>query len=205
MRFTIIQVLLLVTFPLLCTSAMLQELFSSLRSWTLPRNSLRVELPVEPQPLAEPLAAVDSLPEQHVDGPEAQPAQEECANCLGPIGKNPGITPCGHRFHQACLERWSVEKPSCPTCGSDLRVPNNAAGSGSRGEFRVVRTIAESRDRNHEIWGTSDSAVPDSDSDLDSDSDSWVLHETGAYQAWVRHQLEVVREYRMRQGQLVPL
>ncbi|CAK9099728.1 Transmembrane E3 ubiquitin-protein ligase FLY1 (Protein FLYING SAUCER 1) (RING-type E3 ubiquitin transferase FLY1) [Durusdinium trenchii] len=45
--------------------------------------------------------------------------QSECVICMLEIGPEDGViatTPCEHRFHEACLERWMDVKMECPTC-----------------------------------------------------------------------------------------
>jgi len=42
--------------------------------------------------------------------------QDPCGVCLEPIRKGMGIRrlPCLHVFHARCIERWLLEKPTCP-------------------------------------------------------------------------------------------
>merc|ERR1712032_343838 len=48
------------------------------------------------------------------------PAGTDCVICMGELGPEDGqprvITPCEHRFHSVCLERWMDIKMECPTC-----------------------------------------------------------------------------------------
>ncbi|CAJ1336250.1 unnamed protein product [Effrenium voratum] len=51
------------------------------------------------------------------------PAGAECVICMLEIGAEDGTsvtTPCEHRFHEACLERWMDVKMECPTCRRPL-------------------------------------------------------------------------------------
>lgn len=43
---------------------------------------------------------------------------DECAICLTQMKKGERVAalPCLHRYHQRCLEPWSSEHNSCPTC-----------------------------------------------------------------------------------------
>lgn len=52
---------------------------------------------------------------------------DDCVICMGEMGdsdaaaqQNPVITPCDHRFHKPCLERWMDIKMECPTCRAEL-------------------------------------------------------------------------------------
>ena len=48
------------------------------------------------------------------DGPELA---EQCAICLCPQHRNTSMKlPCGHLFHTACVQRWSLRSPTCPSC-----------------------------------------------------------------------------------------
>lgn len=42
----------------------------------------------------------------------------ECVICMLEISGEEGVctTPCEHRFHHGCLERWMDVKMECPTC-----------------------------------------------------------------------------------------
>ena len=44
-----------------------------------------------------------------------------CSVCLEPYEKGQRVksAPCLHRFHESCLDKWLVEKPSCPICKND--------------------------------------------------------------------------------------
>lgn len=53
---------------------------------------------------------------------------DDCVICMGELGGSdsadsrlhPVITPCDHRFHRPCLERWMDVKMECPTCRAEL-------------------------------------------------------------------------------------
>ena len=36
------------------------------------------------------------------------------------MGEPYNIAPCGHVFHEACLQRWMAVKLECPTCRAAL-------------------------------------------------------------------------------------
>lgn len=52
------------------------------------------------------------------------PENTECVICMGEMSADDAsqrvITPCDHRFHLACLERWLDVKMECPTCRAVL-------------------------------------------------------------------------------------
>lgn len=52
------------------------------------------------------------------------PPGTECVICMGEITPEDGhqrvTTPCEHRFHRICLERWMDIKMECPTCRTAL-------------------------------------------------------------------------------------
>lgn len=55
------------------------------------------------------------------------PRDDECVICMGELGAASAdaglrlvLTPCDHRFHKACLERWMDVKMECPTCRMSL-------------------------------------------------------------------------------------
>lgn len=52
-------------------------------------------------------------------------SQETCIICLGDRDGLIARLPCGHEFHEACLMRWLVVKPTCPMCRDLVVVPDN--------------------------------------------------------------------------------
>lgn len=55
---------------------------------------------------------------------QAPPLGSECVICMLEITSEDGVqivtTPCEHRFHESCLERWMDVKMECPTCRRQL-------------------------------------------------------------------------------------
>lgn len=48
-------------------------------------------------------------------------ALPECPICLSKIKAAPSVTPCGHTYHAACLDRWLRRgATTCPTCRADI-------------------------------------------------------------------------------------
>lgn len=47
---------------------------------------------------------------------------EGCAVCLEPLqpGELVRRLPCGHCFHQPCVDPWLLEQRSCPMCKMDI-------------------------------------------------------------------------------------
>ena len=58
-------------------------------------------------------------------------ALPECPICLSKIKERPSVrpnepsvTPCGHTYHAACLDRWLRRgATTCPTCRADILPP----------------------------------------------------------------------------------
>ena len=55
-------------------------------------------------------------------------ALPECPICLSKIKgvrpNGPSVTPCGHTYHAACLDRWLRRgATTCPTCRADILPP----------------------------------------------------------------------------------
>jgi len=48
----------------------------------------------------------------------------DCVICMAEIDEEEArrcvVTPCNHKFHQACLEQWMDVKMECPTCRTNL-------------------------------------------------------------------------------------
>jgi len=48
----------------------------------------------------------------------------DCVICMAELDEEEGqqiaATPCDHRFHRACLEKWMDVKMECPTCRAEL-------------------------------------------------------------------------------------
>ena len=41
----------------------------------------------------------------------------DCVVCLDTLHRRPVLyTPCGHRFHAACIRQWLKAKETCPMC-----------------------------------------------------------------------------------------
>ena len=55
---------------------------------------------------------------EEVEDPNRQQVEEECPICLETLPKEEGtITDCCEKnFHTACLNRWKLISPRCPTC-----------------------------------------------------------------------------------------
>lgn len=62
-------------------------------------------------------------------------AAPDCPICLSKIFKNATTTetPCGHRYHRQCLDRWLRRgSTSCPTCRGQIQNPYVVAASTSQ-------------------------------------------------------------------------
>ena len=52
----------------------------------------------------------------------------DCTVCLASVGVGDACQlPCGHVFHQECVEKWVREKGSCPNCRASTRTANASA------------------------------------------------------------------------------
>lgn len=59
---------------------------------------------------------------------------DNCAICWEKMDSARKL-PCGHLFHNGCLQSWMEQEPSCPTCrlsltlGHDQNIPMNSANN----------------------------------------------------------------------------
>jgi hypothetical protein len=44
---------------------------------------------------------------------------EECVICLD-RGRGWTKLPCGHQFHERCLQHWTLRTPRCPLCWNEI-------------------------------------------------------------------------------------
>ena len=49
-------------------------------------------------------------------GVVAAPLPEACAICTEDLVEEVTVIPCNHRFHAACLVRWTRRQRACPMC-----------------------------------------------------------------------------------------
>ncbi len=55
-----------------------------------------------------------------MSAPVSSQTNNACTICLEEMTKGTGrATTCSHLFHEACLQKWFVEKNICPTCRTD--------------------------------------------------------------------------------------
>ena len=65
-----------------------------------------------------------------------------CAICLNNLKNNLNITPCGHKYHKKCIERWhNTGKTTCPQCRKRTR--NNTKKTTRN---VVIETVLENID-----------------------------------------------------------
>lgn len=68
--------------------------------------------------------ALDRIPVQVVQQQGGGSGDEEhcCAVCIEPLrpGELVRLLPCGHCFHQPCVDPWLLEQRSCPMCKMDI-------------------------------------------------------------------------------------
>ena len=65
----------------------------------------------------------------------------ECTICFYPITSDKYVTDCSHTFHHACIQEWSLQKPSCPLCNALITVPEYNHGDTSEEEIRETTSI----------------------------------------------------------------
>ena len=81
---------------------------------------------------AAPADTVANLPT--VAGVDAK--DSECSICLSSFADSDGSddvikeTPCGHCFHQKCLENWFKCSRTCPNCRVDVVQMKEGGGEG---------------------------------------------------------------------------
>lgn len=69
------------------------------------------------------------------------PRDEDCSVCLSPMSDGCVKTPCGHYFHDICLQQYflvshtarSRTRASCPLCRASLRAPLPVSATASSG------------------------------------------------------------------------
>lgn len=45
---------------------------------------------------------------------------DDCTICYEVLkSEDTTLTRCGHLFHKVCIEKWILERPTCPVCNSD--------------------------------------------------------------------------------------
>ncbi|EIE25615.1 hypothetical protein COCSUDRAFT_83622 [Coccomyxa subellipsoidea C-169] len=52
--------------------------------------------------------------------------EEACSVCLGEYEVNERVKrlpPCGHEFHEACIDLWLTNHVTCPMCRCSLLPP----------------------------------------------------------------------------------
>ncbi|OOQ89702.1 hypothetical protein PEBR_06997 [Penicillium brasilianum] len=67
-----------------------------------------------------------SQPDREKTTTSAEPAMSMCAICTDEFVKNQllRVLPCGHLFHQSCVDEWLVRRSrTCPTCRYELTPP----------------------------------------------------------------------------------
>jgi len=99
-----------------------------------------------PQPLAQPLAQPLPQPVERQlpalvrsrSAPEL-PQPTLCTICLDPINNSEKILRCTHRFHERCINRWTLRHNNCPVCRTPVNPVSNRRAS------RANRRAAERR------------------------------------------------------------
>lgn len=62
---------------------------------------------------------------------------DNCAICWEKMDSARKL-PCGHLFHNGCLQSWMEQEPSCPTCrlsltlGHNQNMPMNSTNNGGQ-------------------------------------------------------------------------
>ena len=78
-----------------------------------------------------------------------EPREEDCPVCLVPMVDSCVRTPCGHYFHQACLEQYFLvarepgQRARCPLCRGSLHAPMPVDASASSG--RAIEVVSVPR------------------------------------------------------------
>lgn len=94
------------------------------------------------QPLAQPLPqpVERQLPTltRSRSAPEL-PQPTLCTICLDPINNSEKILRCTHRFHERCINRWTLRHNNCPVCRTPVNPVSNRRAS------RLNRRNAERR------------------------------------------------------------
>ena len=67
--------------------------------------------------------AISRLPQRRFGSIETRCTQKECSVCLSPFCADERVVvlPCSHTYHEACIAKWLMRKPSCPCCMMDVR------------------------------------------------------------------------------------
>jgi hypothetical protein len=73
----------------------------------------------------------------------------ECSICFYPILSEKYVTECKHTFHHNCLREWTLQRPVCPLCNSNIDLPafNDVNfGDMQTGSETELRTLANDLD-----------------------------------------------------------
>ena len=76
-----------------------------------------------------------------------EPREDDCPVCLVPMTENCVRTPCGHYFHQQCLEQYFLvarepgKRARCPLCRGSLHAPMPVEASASSGRGIEVVSV----------------------------------------------------------------
>ena len=57
--------------------------------------------------------------------------EDECPICYEHLTQSQKTLQCGHTFHNACINRWSLYSPTCPYC-RDQFAPQHLHPRGDR-------------------------------------------------------------------------
>src|SRR5436189_8169 len=44
--------------------------------------------------------------------------ERDCSVCVEELTTDVVVTPCGHLYHQHCLDQWLVKSDTCPICAN---------------------------------------------------------------------------------------
>ncbi len=51
----------------------------------------------------------------------------DCSICFDTMRRHPVLElPCGHRFHERCVDRWAETSMTCPYCRAPFRYTDEA-------------------------------------------------------------------------------
>ncbi|KAI6173453.1 RING-type domain-containing protein [Aphelenchoides besseyi] len=94
-----------------------------------------------------------NLPDTSISPQKKSKSELKCAICLSPCDNPTLLDGCSHKFCYECIEKWMLQKPTCPLCKNpikevkhDLKRPTKDPSWEDEGKICSTRNIIEKED-----------------------------------------------------------